>query len=152
MLRLENWIEMKDWPALWDLDFGFAPIGAHKINASMVWYFNEMSMVADSWSQASKHSIYNAQIAAALARLHRIPHVTIQIRGVDVWIHSDQSFQGGYPPQQFNATLFKESPLLIVNLGDAVKFVIHAEWIDPVSFHDDTAPNLQMLLTKFDIN
>ncbi len=153
---LNKWTEMKVWPTLWDLDFGFAPIGAHMVEPSIgdegVWCFNDKRMDGDSWSQAELRLIYNAQIAAALARLHRIPHLTVQIRGVNVWLHSDRSFLGGNPPSQFNASLFSDSSLLLTNLADTARFVIHAEWIEPVAFRDDNAPNLQMLLTKFDIN
>ncbi len=151
---LKEWTEMVDWPGLWELDFGFAPIGVHRVEPNMAWCFNDKCIDGDSWSRAELHLIYNVQIAAALARIHRIPHVTVQIRGANVWIHSDKSFLGGYPQRQFNATLFSEFTLLIKNLADAVKFVIHAEWIEPVAFRDNNvyAPNLQMLLTKFDIN
>lgn len=146
-MLLANWIEMKDWPSLWELDFGFAPIGAHRIEPSMIWCFNDKCMDGDSWSQREMHSIYNAQMAAALARFHRIGHVTIQIRGGDVWLHSDRGIN-----KDFNSSLFKDYTLLIANLADAAEFVINANWIDPVAFRDDKAPNLQILLTKFDIN
>lgn len=146
-LYLRDWGEMNPWPSIWELDFGFAPIGAHKIEPDMLWYFNSRCMDGGEWNQTEMHMLYASQIAAALSRLLRIEGLTVQIRGETVWIH--RNIYTTVRPQGNGCQLFEVESLLIMNLANAVKFVMNANWIKPVAI--DGTSNLQMLLGKFDI-
>ena len=69
MKKLKPEIDL--WPQVWDRDFGFAPIGARKIEPAMNWYYNDTPIDRErhNWLEPERQMLYEAIIAAAISHL-----------------------------------------------------------------------------------
>ena len=142
-----TWTEMCLWPSIWEQDFGFAPVGMHKVEPNMVWYFNDNSVEEKSikWTQTEMHKLYDAQIAAAISRVMKLGF-TVQFRGPNVWLHKPLvgKFGGAI------TKLFNSESLLIRNLARMSEWLLSNNFVDPRIIATEGTSNLHMLLGKFD--
>ncbi len=147
---IHEWREMYLWPQIWDRDFGFAPIGAHKVEPNMIWYYNDYSIGRDAhnWTETEKQLLHEATIAAAVARIMHIERLTLQLRGKDVWIWRAKS---NLYASEGQSKIFNEEDSLIMNLGRVAEHIIVHDWNRPAIVATDGTSNLHMLLGKFDI-
>ena len=147
---IHEWREMDLWPQIWDRDFGFAPIGAHKVEPSMTWYYNDYSIWRDApnWTETEKQLLHEATIAAAVAHIMHIERLTLQLRGKDVWIWRAKS---NLYASEGQSKMFNEEDSLIRNLARVAEHIIVHDWNRPAIVATDGTSNLHMLLGKFDI-
>ena len=145
-----EWQEMELWPELWDRDFGFAPIGAHKVEPNMIWYYNDNCIDRErhNWLESERQLLYEATIAAAISRIVRIERLTLQLRGKDVWIWRSKS---NLYASEGQSKMFSSEDSLIRNLARVAEHIIVHDWNRPAIVSTDGTSNLHMLLGKFDI-
>ncbi len=143
---ISDWPEMQMWPSVWKQDFGFAPVGIHRIVQTETWYFNDLCLEGgfSDWGISDMHKLHSAQIAAAISRMLRIEGMTIQIRGFNIWIWKNIG------EAEAKRQLFDQQKLLIRNLAYAAQYIIDNEWNRPAIVAYDGTSNLHMLLGKFD--
>lgn len=142
-----TWTEMCLWPAIWERDFGFAPVGVHRVEPNMVWYFNDNSVEENStrWTQTEMQKLYDAQIAAAISRVMKLGF-TVQFRGPNVWLH--KPLEGDCV--EAITKLFDSESLLIRNLARMSEWLLVNDFVSPLIVATDGTTNLHMLLGKFD--
>jgi len=147
---IHGWREMDLWPQIWDQDFGFAPIGAHKVEPNMIWYYNDYCIERDAlnWTEREKQLLHEAIIAAAISRIIQIELLTLQLRGKDVWIWRAKS---NLYEREGQSKMFNEEDSLIRNLARVAEHIIVHDWNRPAIVATDGTSNLHMLLGKFDI-
>jgi len=135
------------WPSIWQRDFGFAPIGIHKVEPNMIWYFNDICIEEEShrWTQSEMHKLYDAQIAAAISRVMKLGF-TMQFRGPNVWLHKPLVGDSA----EAITKLFNSESLLIRNLARMSEWLLNNDFVDPRIIATDGTSNLHMLLGKFD--
>lgn len=142
-----TWTEMCLWPSIWERDFGFAPVGMHKVEPNMVWYFDDISIEEKSarWTQKEMHRLYDAQIASAISRVMKLGF-TVQFRGPNIWLHKP------LVGDSVDATtrLFDSESLLIRNLARMSEWLLVNNFVNPRIVATDGTTNLHMLLGKFD--
>ncbi len=141
-----TWTEMCLWPAIWERDFGFAPVGMHQ-DRDTVWYFNDLCIEHEShrWTQTEMHKLYDAQIAAAISRVMKLGF-TVQFRGSYVWLH--RPLEGD--SVEAITKLFDTESLLIRNLARMSEWLLVNDFVSPLIVATDGTTNLHMLLGKFD--
>ena len=141
-----TWTEMCLWPAIWEQDFGFAPVGMHQ-DRDTIWYFNDLCIEekSKSWTQTEMHKLYDAQIAAAISRVMKLGF-TIQFRGSYVWLH--RPLEGD--SVKAITKLFDKESLLIRNLARMSEWLLVNDFVNPRIVATDGTTNLHMLLGKFD--
>lgn len=145
-----GWPEIDLWPQVWDRDFGFAPIGARKIEPAMDWYYNDTPIDRErhNWLEPERQMLYEAIIAAAIARIIKIERLVMQLRGKDVWIWRAKS---NLYASEGQSKMFSTEDSLIRNLARVSEHVIIHDWNRPAIVATDGTSNLHMLLGKFDI-
>lgn len=141
-----TWTEMCLWPAIWEQDFGFAPVGMHQ-DRDTIWYFNDLCIEekSKSWTQTEMHKLYDAQIAAAISRVMKLGF-TVQFRGPNVWLHKPLVGDS----VKAITKLFDRETLLIRNLARMSEWLLNNDLVDPRIIATDGTANLHMLLGKFD--
>lgn len=141
-----TWTEMCLWPAIWEQDFGFAPVGMHQ-DRDTIWYFNDLCIEekSKSWTQTEMHKLYDAQIAAAISRVMKLGF-TVQFRGPNVWLHKPLVGDS----VKAITKLFDRETLLIRNLARMSEWLLNNDFVDPRIIATDGTANLHMLLGKFD--
>lgn len=141
-----TWTEMCLWPAIWEQDFGFAPVGMHQ-DEDTIWYFNDNCIEEEShrWTQTEMHKLYDAQIAAAISRVMKLGF-TVQFRGSYVWLH--RPLKGD--SVKAITKLFDTESLLIRNLARMSEWLLVNNFVNPRIVATDGTTNLHMLLGKFD--
>jgi len=140
--------ELDLWPAIWERDFGFAPIGVHKVEPNMMWFYDETCIdpVMHDWSQVDIEKLADVQIAAAVSRIMKLDF-TVQFRGKNVWLH-----RAPEPECLFSVSkLFDSEGLLIRNLAKMSEWLLNNNYVHPLIVATDGTTNLNMLLGKFDI-
>lgn len=145
---VSEWHEMELWPVIWDADFGFSPIGVHKVEPSLLWYFNNKCITQkerNDWSEVEMHKLYVVQIAAAVSRVMRLDF-TLQLRGKNVWVHRPILEDS---VSRISKT-FDTEDLLIRNLARMSEWLLGNDFVPRIVETDGTS-NLHMLLGKFDI-
>ncbi len=147
---IQEWREMDLWTDIWDADFGFAPIGAHKVEPNMLWYYNDYCIHPEThnWTETEMQMLYEATIAAAVAHIMHIERLTLQLRGKDVWIWRAKS---NLYASEGESNMFNVEDSLIRNLARVSQHIIVHEWNRPAIVATDGTSNLHMLLGKFDI-
>lgn len=145
---LTSWAEMELWPAIWEQDFGFAPIGMHRVEHDMLWYFNGDCLRISAWTTPKKEKLHNAQIGAAVARILKLEDFTLQLRGKNVWLHRplDKDSVGAI------SKMFDTEELLIRNLARMSEWLLGNDFVHPRILTGDGTTNLHMLLGKFDFS
>ena len=140
---------MQLWPEIWKQDFGFAPIGVHKVESEYTfWYFNNKCLTdaeIAQWSETETHTLYAAQIAAAISRVMKLDFI-VQFRGKNVWLHRPlvkDSVEG-------ISKLFDTEESLIRNLARMSSWLLTNDFVHPRIVATDGTSNLHMLLGKFD--
>ena len=141
-----TWTEMCLWPAIWEQDFGFAPVGMHQ-DRDTIWYFNDLCIEekSKSWTQTEMHKLYDAQIAAAISRVMKLGF-TVQFRGPNVWLHKPLVGDS----VKAITKLFDRETLLIRNLARMSEWLLVNDFVNPRIVATDGTTNLHMLLGKFD--
>ena len=141
-----TWTEMCLWPAIWEQDFGFAPVGMHQ-DRDTIWYFNDLCIEekSKSWTQTEMHKLYDAQIAAAISRVMKLGF-TVQFRCSNVWLHKPLV---GDSVKEITK-LFDRETLLIRNLARMSEWLLVNDFVNPRIVATDGTTNLHMLLGKFD--
>ncbi len=142
--------EIELWPAIWERDFGFAPIGVHKVEPNMVWFYDDacIETSADLLEHGTGiEKLAEAQIAAALSRVNKLDF-TVQFRGKNIWLHRPLVEDS---KKSINK-LFDSEELLVRNLARMSDWLLTNDFVDTRIVVTHGATNLHMLLGKFDIS
>lgn len=140
--------EIELWPAIWERDFGFAPIGVHKTEPDMIWFYDDACIdgSAKDWSLTDIEKLAEAQIAAALSRVNKLDF-TVQFRGENIWLHRPLVGDSVDAITQ----LFDSEELLVRNLARMSEWLLANNFVQPRIVATDGTRNLHMVLGKFDI-
>ena len=140
--------ELDLWPAIWERDFGFAPVGVHIVEPNMLWFYGDICIdpVAPAWSQMDMDKLAEVQIGAAIARVIKLDF-TVQIRAKKVWLHREPKEECLFPVTK----LFDSEGLLIRNLAKMSEWLLNNNYVHPLIVATNGATNLNILLGKFDI-